>query len=179
MDVRIKIPSAAAAKLHQSCPTLCDPIDGSSVPGILQSRILEWAAISFSIAWKLKVKVKLRNRVRLFATLWRLTRLLRPWDFRDRSTGVGCHSHLRLKLRLTCFEWISFAGGSDGKKSAYSAGDPGLILSQENPLEEGMATHSNILAWRIPWTEEFGYSPWGHRVEHDWVSNTLILWVNG
>ena len=44
--------AAAAAKLHQSCPTLCDPIDGSppgsSVPGILQARILEWVAISFS-----------------------------------------------------------------------------------------------------------------------------------
>ena len=46
--------AAAAAKLLQSCPTLCDPIDGSplrsSVPGILQVRILEWVAISFSIA---------------------------------------------------------------------------------------------------------------------------------
>ena len=46
--------AAAAAKLLQSCPTLCDPIDGSSlgssVPGILQARILEWVAISFSNA---------------------------------------------------------------------------------------------------------------------------------
>ena len=44
--------AAAAAKLLQSCPTLCDPIDGSplgsSVPGILQARILEWGAIAFS-----------------------------------------------------------------------------------------------------------------------------------
>ena len=48
--------AAAAAKSLQSCPTLCDPIDGSplgsSVPGILQARILEWVAISFSNAWK-------------------------------------------------------------------------------------------------------------------------------
>ena len=55
-------PSAAAAKSHQSCPTLCDPIDssptGSPVPEILQARILEWVAISFSNAWKWKVKVK-------------------------------------------------------------------------------------------------------------------------
>ena len=54
--------AAAAAKLLQSCPTLCDPIDGSpprsSVPGILQARTLEWVAISFSNAWKWKVKVK-------------------------------------------------------------------------------------------------------------------------
>ena len=53
---------AAAAKSLQSCPTLCDPIDGSPqgspVPGILQARTLEWVAISFSNEWKGKVKVK-------------------------------------------------------------------------------------------------------------------------
>ena len=51
----------AAAKSLQSCPTLCDPIDGSPpgspVPGILQARTLEWVAISFSSAWKWKVEV--------------------------------------------------------------------------------------------------------------------------
>ena len=65
----------AAAKSLQSCPTLCDPIDsspppGSPVPGILQTRTLEWVAIPFSGAWKWKVKVKLLSRVRLFATPW-------------------------------------------------------------------------------------------------------------
>ena len=66
--------AAAAAKSPQSCPTLCDPMDGSPpgspVPGILQARILEWVAISFSNAWKGKVKVKLLCRVRLLATSW-------------------------------------------------------------------------------------------------------------
>ena len=66
--------AAAAAKLLQSCPTLCDPIDssppGSPVPGILQARTLEWVAISFSNAWKWKVKVKLLSCVRLSATPW-------------------------------------------------------------------------------------------------------------
>ena len=65
---------AAAAKLLQLCPTLCDPINGSppgsSVPGILQARVLEWVAISFFNAWKWKVKVKSLSRVRLFATPW-------------------------------------------------------------------------------------------------------------
>ena len=64
--------SAASAKSLQSCPTLCDPIDGSPprspVPGILQARILEWVAISSSNAWKRKAKVKPLNRVRLVAT---------------------------------------------------------------------------------------------------------------
>ena len=54
--------TSAAAKSLQSCPTLCDPVDGSPpgspVPGILQARTLEWGAISFSNAWKWKVKVK-------------------------------------------------------------------------------------------------------------------------
>ena len=65
--------AATAAKLLQSCPTLCDPIDGSPpdspVPGILQARTLEWVAISFSNAWKWKVKVKLLS-VWLFTTPW-------------------------------------------------------------------------------------------------------------
>ena len=63
---------AAAAKSLQSCPTLCDPIDGSppgsAIPGILQARILECIAIAFSNAWKWKLKVKSLSRVRLLAT---------------------------------------------------------------------------------------------------------------
>ena len=66
--------AAAAAKSLQSCPTLCKPIDGSPpgspVPGILQARTLEWVAISFSNAWKWKVKVKLLSCVRPSVTPW-------------------------------------------------------------------------------------------------------------
>ena len=64
----------SAAKSFQSCPTLCDPIDGSPpgspIPGILQARTPEWVAISFSNAWKWKVKVKSLSRVQLLATPW-------------------------------------------------------------------------------------------------------------
>ena len=88
--------AAAAAKSLQSCPTLCNPIDssppGSLIPGILQARTLEWVAISFSNAWKWKVKVKSLSCVWLLATPWTAaTRLLHPWDFPGKSTGVGCH----------------------------------------------------------------------------------------
>ena len=66
--------AAAAAASLQSCQTLCDPIDGSppgsAVPGTLQARTLEWVAISFSNAWKWKVKVKSLSRVWLLATPW-------------------------------------------------------------------------------------------------------------
>ena len=88
-------PAAAAAKSLQSCPTLCDSIDGSppgsTVPGILQARTLEWAAISFSNAWKWKVKGKPLSRVWQRPHGLQPTRLLRPWDFPSKSTGVGCH----------------------------------------------------------------------------------------
>ena len=66
--------AAAAANSLQSCPTMCDPIDGSppgsAVPGILQARTLEWVAVPFSNAWKWEVKVKSLSRVRLFETPW-------------------------------------------------------------------------------------------------------------
>ena len=66
--------TTTTTKSLQSCPTLCDPIDssppGSAVPGILQARTLEWVAMSFSNAWKWKVKVKSLSRVRLLATPW-------------------------------------------------------------------------------------------------------------
>ena len=70
----IHIHTAAAAKSLQSCLTLCSPIDGSlpgsPVPGILKARTLEWVAISFSNAWKWKVKGKSFSCVQLFATPW-------------------------------------------------------------------------------------------------------------
>ena len=66
--------SPAAAAAAKSCLSLCDPIDGSPqgshIPGILQARTLEWVGISFSNAWKWKVKVKSLSRVRLFMTPW-------------------------------------------------------------------------------------------------------------
>ena len=91
---------AAAAKLLQSCPTLCDPRDGSPpgfpVPGILQARTLEWVAISFSNAWKWKVKVKSLSCSLLLATLWTAAHRAPPsMDFPGKSTGVGCHCLLR------------------------------------------------------------------------------------
>ena len=74
MNFRASHVATDAAKSLQSCPTLCDPIDsslpGSPVPGILQARTVEWVAISFSKAWKWKVKVKSLSHVRLLTTPW-------------------------------------------------------------------------------------------------------------
>ena len=74
VSVALYFAAAAAAKSLQSCPTLCDPIDGSPpgspVLGILQERTLEWVVISFSNAWKWKVKVKPLSRPWLLVTPW-------------------------------------------------------------------------------------------------------------
>ena len=89
-------PAAAAAKSLQSCPTLCDPIDGSPpgspVPGILQARTLEWVAMSCSNAWKWKVKGKSLSRARLLAAPWTAAYQAPPSMGSSRqSTGVGRH----------------------------------------------------------------------------------------
>ena len=51
---------------------------------------------------------------------------------------------------------MGFSGGSEGKESACNVGDLDLIPGSGRSLEKGMATHSSVLAWRIPWTEEPG-----------------------
>ena len=64
---------------------------------------------------------------------------------------------------------LCFPGGSDGEASAYNVGDLGSIPGWEDPLEKEMATHSSILAWKIPWTEESCrlQSMGSQRVRHD------------
>ena len=79
--------SCCCCKSLQSCPTLCNPVDGSTpgspISGILQARTLEWVAISFSSTWKWKVKLKLLSRVRLLATSWTAAYQVPP------STGLS------------------------------------------------------------------------------------------
>ena len=92
--------ATAATKSFQSCLTLCDPIDGSPpgspVPGTLQARTVQWVAISFSNAWKWKVKVRsLSPADSSLPHGLQPTRLFHPWDFLGKSTGVGCHRFLR------------------------------------------------------------------------------------
>ena len=118
---------AAAAKLFQSCPTLCDLIDdippGSLVPGILQARTLEWVAISFSNAWKWKVKVRSLSRVWLLATAWTVALQAPPsmgffrqeyWSgvpFPSPITGILIYLMLH-KDPLNCFLFVCFSFGA-------------------------------------------------------------------
>ena len=127
--------AAAAAKLLQSCPTLCDPIDGSPpgspVPGILQARTLEWVAISFSNAWKWEVKMKSLSRVQLFATPWTAAYQAPPsmgfsrqeyWSgvpFPSLSHTYTCiHSPINFYLVLRNRLWLSIFTGIGSPKSS-------------------------------------------------------------
>ena len=164
--------AATAAKSLQSRPTLCDPIDGSppgsTVPMILQARTLEWVAISFSNAWKWKVKVKLLSRVWVLVTL---------------SSLPGSSIHGIFQARVLEWGAIVFSGNSGDPDSSSGSLSPGegmatpssilglpfyqawlvknlpamwktlvQFLSWIDPLEKGKAIHTSILAWRIPWT---------------------------
>ena len=64
---------------------------------------------------------------------------------------------------------LGFPGGPEGKESTCNVGDPHSIPEWGRSPGEEMATHSSILAWEIPWTEEAvaGDSLWGRRVPHD------------
>ena len=93
-------------EVAQSCPTLSDPVDcsppGSSVHRILQARTLEWVASSLSNAWKWKVKVKSLSRSDFSRPRGlQPTRLLRPWDFPGKSTGLGCHCLLQNNITVS------------------------------------------------------------------------------
>ena len=73
---------------------------------------------------------------------------------------------------VLCSHILGFPGGSDGKESACNVGDLGLIPGWEDPLEEVMATHSSILAWRIPVNRRAWWAtvPGLQRVTHNWVT---------
>ena len=175
--------TAAAARSLLSCPTLCNPIDGrppgSPVPGILQARTQEWIAISFSNAWIWKVKLKSLSRVRLFATPWTVAQQAPPsmgFSRQEYWNGLpfllqGIFPTQEWKPHLHCRQTLYHL-------SHYALAMqeiPVRSLGQEDPLEKGLATHSSILAWEVPWTEEpVGLQSMGsQRVGHDWATNTL------
>ena len=129
--------AAAVAKSLQLCPTLCDPIDSSPpgfpIPGILQARILEWVAISFSNAWKWKVKVKLLSRVRLLATPWTTAYWAPPsmgFCRQEYWSGVPLPSPIHKGRDLVSLSLISTGPGTQKKLSKYCGrmSDPQVLM---------------------------------------------------
>ena len=139
--------TTTTTKSLQSCPTLFDHKDGSPwgspIPGILQARTLEWVAISFSSAWKWKVKVKSLSHVRLFATPWTAAHqapLSMGFSRQENWSGVPLglpYSQTVKNLLVVQETWVQ-------------------SLGQEDPLEKKMTIYLSILAWKTPWTEEPG-----------------------
>ena len=133
--------AAAAAVSLRLCPTLCDPTDGSPpgspIPGILQARTLEWVAISFSNAWKWKVKVKSFSRIRLPATPWTTAYQAPPpmgFSRQEYWSGVPLPSPLEKPIVV---DYWGFQGGSVVKNVPANAGDPGSIPGSGRSPGEG------------------------------------------
>ena len=115
------------------------------------------------------------------------TRLLHPWDFPGKSTGVGCHcllhicmSHYNTKQKIiighrnyTVLCNLTSLVAQTVKHLPTTRETWVRPLGREDPLEKEMATHSCILAWKIPWTEEPGrqQSMGSQRVRHDWATS--------
>ena len=135
----LRLHSIAAAKSLQSCPTLCNPIDGSPpgspIPGILQARTLEWVAISFSNAWKWKVKVKSLSHVWRVVTPWTAAHQAPP------SMGFSRQEYwsgVPLPSPLHSINWFQIGKGVD--QGCIWEGDGTLLQYSclENPMDGGV-----------------------------------------
>ena len=152
------------AKSLQSCPTLCYPIDGSlpgsPVPGILKARTLEWVAISFSNAWKWKVKVKSPSRVWLLATPWTAAYQAPPsmgFARQEYWSGVPLPSVITFLPRSKCLliSWLQ---------------SPSAVILEPRKIKSAtVSTVSHLFAikwWdRMPWfsfSECWALSPLSH-----------------
>ena len=137
--------TGAAAKSLQSCPTLCDPIDGSPpgspIPGILQARTLEWVAISFFNAGKWKVKVKSLSRVRLFAAPWTAAyQAPPPMGFARQEYWGGVPSPSPMNIGVHAFfQTIVFSGyvSRTGIAGSYGNSICGFLRNLHTVLHSG------------------------------------------
>ena len=148
---------AAAAKPLQSCPTLCYPIGcslpGSSIPGILQARMLEWVAICFSNAWKWS-----RSGVSDSSQPHRLqpTRFLRPWGSPGKRTGVGCHCLLCMLFRKSLMLVIKKSGDhvssllTNDLTQASCFSVPKTLNTHTCALMRATPSFSVIQRWLVP-----------------------------
>ena len=151
------------AKSLQSCPTMCDPIDGSppgsTVPGILQAIILEWVAISFSNAWKRQVKVKSLSHVRLLATPWTAAYQVPP------SMGFSRQEYWSGVPLPSCYYCLSL-GETEWLISDYHTG-----LFEET-------TFCSVLQKRLLlFLTSFDSPPWGWSRKR--ISLSVLYWFAG
>ena len=151
------------SEVAQSSPTLCDPMDcslsGSSVHGIFQARVLEWIAISFSNAWKWKLKVKSLSRVRpSWPHRLQPIRLLCPWDFPGKSTGVGCHRLLRRASLEKCKSKLQWGITSHQSEWPSSNSLQTIYAGEDVKKKEPSYTIGGNVNWCSYCEEQYGGS---------------------
>ena len=150
----------AAAKSLPSFPTLCDPIDGSPpgspVPGILQARALEWAAIAFSNVWKWKLKVKSLSRVWLLETPWTAAHQAPPstgFSRQENWTGVLLPSP---HMAARCVKRCSWKEDVKEKKSHLPPSHFPVSTSTSEWLSltrsQSTVQFSRVQLFATPWT---------------------------
>ena len=145
---------AAAAKSLQSCPTLCDPRDdsppGSPVPGIPQARTLEWVAISFSSAWKSKVKVKSLSPVWLLATPWTAAYQAPPsmgFSRQEYWSGVPLPSPSHVQLFVNPWTPLSMRFPRQEYRSGLPCPSPGALSHPgSEPISPALQMDSLLLS---------------------------------
>ena len=176
-------PPPPPTKSLQSCPTLCNPIDssspGSTIPGLLQARTLEWVAISFSKAWKWKGRVKWLSRVWLFATPWTAAYQAPPsigFSRQEYWSGVPLPSP-ESKARWFLLGVMPLFLG-EGMTTTYNIKTTenlirgNLLISQIPEKEEWNSIQSwrtviRLGVWMVEWSGQTGKGAWNkkHRTE--------------
>ena len=184
---------AAAATSLQSCPTLCNPIDGrppgSPVPGILQARTLEWVAISFSNAWKWKVKVKSLSRVQLLVTPWTAAHQAPPsmgfsrqecWSGVPSPSPPMCNLLRRDTQEVNCLTCVFLLLLFSHEVVPDSSWPHGLqhasLLSP--PLSPGVCSNSCPLSWGCYITISFSVAPFSFCLQSFQTSESFpVSWL--
>ena len=155
------------AKSLQSCLTLSNPLDcslpGSSIHGILQAGILEWVAMSSS-----RGPFQLRNQTHVYCSS-----CLAGGFYTSEPLGQSYWAKREALCGKTTTTHLTSLVAQTGKHLPTMWETRVQSLGWEDLPEKEMATHSNILAWKIPWTEEAGrlQSMGSQRVGHDWTTS--------
>ena len=194
--------AATAAKSLQSCPLCATPLTAAhhAPPSLGFSRQEHWSELPFPSPMHESEKWKGSHWVLSDSSRphgLQPTRLVRPWEFPGKSTGVGCHcllhSFCRALAKLggwkdswpglgyVAYPWTSHWGPCRGLGFSDPTSDRSLTLERgfnlalPYGLKKTVAAHSSTLAWKVPWTEEPGrlQSMGSRRVGRDWATSFL------
>ena len=185
--------AAAAAKSLQSCPTLWDPIDGSPraspVPGILQARTLEWFAISFSNAWKWKVKVKSLSLVRLLGTPWTAAHQAPPsmrFSRQEYWSGVPLPSPVHNCMRVYFVHPVmvreAWCAAVDGRAKSWGydwVTEPNWYSVAVTPGKLAAVLSGRLAKWKNFQSSKLALPPWHAIFPEKWERELFFISLEG